>query len=48
MLTYGFFNSKNNDRIYDATDFGSIFDGVINDGVYMGIGNHLAVTADRK
>ena len=48
MLTYGFFNSKNNDRIYDATDFGSIFDGVINDGVYMGIGNHLAVSADGK
>ena len=48
MLTYGFFNSKNNDRLYDATDFGSIFDGVINDGVYMGIGNHLAVSADGK
>lgn len=46
MLTYGFFNSKNNDRIYDATDFGAIFDGVINDGVYMGIGDHLAVSAD--
>ena len=35
MLPYGFFTSKNNDRISDATDFGPIVDGVINDGVSM-------------
>ena len=45
MLTSGFFNSKNNDRIYDATDFASVFDGVVSDGVYMGIGDHLFVSA---
>lgn len=33
-VTSGFFNSKNHDRTYDATDFGKIFDGIINDGVY--------------
>lgn len=45
MLTSGFFNSKNNDRIYDATDFASVFDGLVNDGVYMGIGDHFFVSA---
>lgn len=45
MLTSGFFNSKNNDRIYDATDFASVFDGVVSDGVYMSIGDHLFVSA---
>lgn len=41
----GFFNSRNQDRMYDATDFGRIFDGIINDGVYGTIGNKFAVTA---
>lgn len=45
MLTSGFFNSKNNDRIYDATEFAAVFDGVITDGVYMGIGDHMFVSA---
>ena len=45
MLTSGFFNSKNKDREYDASEFGAIFDGVISDGVYMGIGDHLFVSA---
>ena len=31
---YGFYNSVNGDRRYDAVDFGRIFDGVINDGVF--------------
>lgn len=33
-LTYGFYNSINGDRVYDALQFGSIFDGVIKDGVF--------------
>lgn len=45
MLTSGFHNSKHDDRLYDATELASIFDGVITDGVYMGIGDHLFVSA---
>lgn len=43
MLTYGFYNSLNHDRRYDAEQVSSIFDGIIKDGVYMAIGNHLNV-----
>lgn len=42
-LTYGFYNSINKDRLYDAVQFSQIFDGVINDGIYMSVLNHLAV-----
>lgn len=44
-LTYGFYDSVNGDRVYDAEQFGSIFDGVITDGVYANIGNRFRVTA---
>ena len=43
-LTYGFYNSVDHDRVYDATQFGSIFDGVINDGVFQNIGELFEVT----
>ncbi len=43
-LTYGFYNSVNHDRVYDATQFGSIYDGVINDGVFQNIGDLFVVT----
>ena len=33
-LTYGFYNSIDGDRVYDAIQFGRIFDGIIKDGVY--------------
>lgn len=42
-LTFGFYNSLNHDRKYNAEQFGSIFDGIIKDGVYMSIGNKLMV-----
>ena len=42
-LTFGFYNSLNHDRKYNAEQFGSIFDGVINDGVYSNIGGKLMV-----
>ena len=42
-ITYGFYNSINKDRLYDATQFSQIFDGVINDGVYMSVLNHFTV-----
>ena len=44
-LTYGFFNSVDGDRKYNAKQFGSIFDGVIHDGVYMNIGDRMMVEA---
>lgn len=42
-LSYGFYNSMNHDRIYDARDFSRIFDGIINDGVYATIGDCFIV-----
>lgn len=46
-MTYisGFFNSVNHDRTYDADTFGSMFDGVINDGVFRTWGDGMVVTA---
>lgn len=43
-LTYGFYNSIANDRVYDAVQVSSIFDGIIKDGVFMSIGTALLVT----
>lgn len=34
MFSYGFYNSKDGDRKYNATHFGKIFDGIIQDGVF--------------
>lgn len=42
-FTFGFYNSKNHDRKYDARQFCSIFDGIINDGVFESIGKQLTV-----
>lgn len=44
-LTYGFYNSLNGDRKYDATQFGSMFDGLISDGVFATIGEAFIVTS---
>ena len=44
-ITYGFYNSVSGDRKYDAKQISSIFDGIINDGVFMAIGDNLVVTA---
>lgn len=44
-VTYGFFNSIDGDRKYDAEQLGSIFEGVIKDGVYKDVGDAFAVTA---
>lgn len=43
MWTYGFFNSVNGDRVYNAQQMSSIFEGLITDGVYASVGNKLAV-----
>lgn len=45
-ISYGFYNSLNHDRVYDADTIGSIFDGIIEDGVYSTIGDHFSVTVD--
>lgn len=43
MLTYGFYNSVNNDRRYNAIQFSKLFDGIITDGVFQTIDNTLNV-----
>lgn len=45
-LTYGFYNSLNHDRRYNAIQVSSIFDGIIKDGIFMSIGDQFNVTAD--
>ena len=42
-VTSGFFNSVNHDRLYTAEQISSIFDGIILDGVYQGIGDAFEV-----
>lgn len=44
-FSYGFFNSHDGDRTYSAKQFGSIFDGIINDGVFRTIGQKFSVSA---
>lgn len=44
-VTYGFYNSINGDRKYDAIQMSRLFDGLITDGIYQSIGGAFAVTA---
>lgn len=44
-FTYGFYNSMNSDRRYNAEQMAAVFDCLINDGVQMNIGNALVVKA---
>lgn len=44
-FSYGFYDSLNHDRMYNAAQFGSIFDGIINDGVYKNYLNGFRVEA---
>ena len=45
-LEYGFYNSTQAlPRKYDAEQFSRLFDGLIKDGVFQNIGNHLQVSA---
>lgn len=39
----GFYNAIDHDRVYSATQFGEMFDGLINDGIYATIGNAFMV-----
>ena len=40
----GFYNSINHDRLYNAIHMSQLFDGLINDGVYMGFMDYFMVT----
>lgn len=42
-FTFGFYNSHNHDRIYDAKSVSRIFDGLVTDGVYSTIGDRFVV-----
>ena len=44
-LTYGFYNSDNGDRVYDAVQMSQLFDGLIRDGVFASIGTAFAPVA---
>jgi hypothetical protein len=44
-ITSGFFDSVNGDRRYTAQQFGSLFTGIISDGVFSGVGGGLKVEA---
>jgi hypothetical protein len=44
-FTFGFYNSLNGDRRYDAIQMSSIFDGIIRDGIFMHIGASMTVHA---
>lgn len=44
-FTYGFYNSLDHDRKYNALQISQLFEGIINDGVFAAIGDSLHVTA---
>lgn len=44
-LTFGFYNSENGDRRYNASQMSGLFDGVIKDGIFEAIGDKLMVSA---
>lgn len=44
-FTFGFYNSLNHDRVYNAIQMGQIFDGIIYDGVYSTVGSCFVVRA---
>lgn len=43
MFSCGFYDAIDDDRVYSATQFGEMFDGLITDGIYATIGNAFAV-----
>jgi len=44
-VTYGFYNSLNGDRKYNALQFSRLFEGIIRDGVFATVGQSLIVSA---
>lgn len=45
MLTCGFFNSVSGDRVYNADQISSMFEGLITDGIYESVDDAYVVTA---
>lgn len=45
-VTFGFYNSLDGDRKYNASQLSSLFEGLINDGVFASIGTSLMVVAN--
>lgn len=43
MISFGFYDSINHDRRYNAIQFGSLFDGILRDGIFMSIGTCFRV-----
>lgn len=43
-VTFGFYNSVDGDRTYTAEQMGSLFDGILNDGIYQNVGRQFNVT----
>lgn len=43
-MEYGFYNSINGDRAYNAEQMSRIFDGLIGDGIYATVGDHMIVS----
>lgn len=44
MITYGFFNSIDDDRVYDAIEISDFFDSVFTDGIFPNVGTQLKLT----
>lgn len=42
-ITYGFFNSVNGDRVYNADQMSEYFDGIVSNGVYQKVGGGFKV-----
>ena len=42
-LTFGFYNSINGDRKYNATQFATLFDSIFIDGIFSKVANEFAV-----
>lgn len=44
-ITYGYFNSVDGDRVYNADQMSEYFDGIVSNGVYENVGGALQVKA---
>lgn len=45
-LTYGFYDSLNGDRKYNASQMSKLFEGIITDGIFESVGSALIVTSN--
>lgn len=47
-VTYGFYNSVNGDRKYNAVEFSRLFEGIFTDGIFRTIGDSFEVLASNE